>query len=183
MDRLIEQRAKRETLRRLKQSEVHFNCTLPAVEIRFDLSGRAAGMIQFPARGRPVIRFNRILLKENGEAFIQQTIPHEVAHLVARTLHGQHIRPHGREWQQVMHFYGAEAKRCHQFDTARSVKRRLRQFDYHCSCSSHRLTTIRHHRVLRGQSYLCRRCGDALKATPSASETTPQAKKSAGEKR
>ncbi len=152
-----------ETQRLLHLATGHYNTSLPEVEIRFDLTGRAAGMIVFPPMGKAVIRYNWVLLCENSEPFIQQTVPHEVAHLVARTLYGSKIRPHGREWQEVMAFFGADVQRCHQFDTSRSARRRLQRFTYHCSCTTHQLTSIRHRRALAGQVYRCRACGNALK--------------------
>ena len=123
-------------------------------------------MVRFEATGDVVLRYNPVLLRENPRRFIQQTVAHEVAHLVARRIHGSRIRPHGREWQAVMREFGVEPRRCHDFDTTRSTLRRLRRFRYHCDCSEHQITTIRHNRVLAGQRYLCRRCGEALRQTP-----------------
>ncbi|MES9858457.1 MAG: SprT-like domain-containing protein [Sedimenticola sp.] len=163
MTSAIEQQALNKTLRLLKLAMEHYKTPLPELDIRFDLTGRAAGMIVFPAVGNPVIRYNRVLLSENPEPFVQQTLPHEVAHLVARTLFGSSIRPHGREWQEVMAFFGADARRCHLFDTSRSVRRHLQRFSYSCGCTTHQLTSIRHRRVLAGQVYRCRACGEALK--------------------
>ena len=131
--------------------------------IRFDLRGRNAGLVLFPDRGRPVIRYNPGLLAAEGDAFLRQVVPHEVAHLVARTLYGPRIKPHGAEWRAVMTDLGAEPARCHAFDTSAEPLRRLRRFDYHCGCRVHRLTSIRHNRATRGAVYRCRACGGRLK--------------------
>ncbi|MES9902066.1 MAG: SprT-like domain-containing protein [Sedimenticola sp.] len=159
----LESRVIKETRRRLKLAAKHFGQSMLAVEIRFDLTGRAAGMVIFHVGGRPVIRYNRVLLSENPEPFIQQTPPHEAAHLVARTIYGGKIKPHGEEWRSVMTLFGIDPKRCHQFDTSRSGGRRMRRFTYHCGCTTHQLTSIRHRRVIEGRIYLCRACGEALK--------------------
>ena len=158
----LKTRAQQETHALLNQAELHFGRGMPQVEICFDLKGKAAGSVRLIRGSDPLIRYNGQLLKENGETFLQQTIPHEVAHVVAYRLHGQRIRPHGPEWQQVMALFGAEASRCHQFDTRQSKSRQLRQFDYRCGCRSHQLSSIRHNRVTRGQVYLCRQCGQSL---------------------
>lgn len=154
------------TLALLKLAERHFRRTMPAVEIRFDLRGRSAGMVRFQDGKKPVVRFNRQLLSENRESFITQTVPHEVAHVVARAVFGTGIRPHGAEWRKVMAFFGAEATRCHEFDITRSASRRLRRFSYRCTCREHQLTSIRHNRILAGQTYQCRICSTTLAPNP-----------------
>jgi SprT protein len=159
----LQQRTERETRRLLQQAMRAFGRTVPAVEIRFDLTGRSAGMIRLPARESPVIRYNRLLMEENRDAFIAQTVPHEVAHLVARCVFGRAIRPHGREWRKVMDFFGVEARRCHEFDVSRAATRRLKRFTYSCGCRRHQLSSIRHNRVLAGQRYHCTGCGELLK--------------------
>jgi SprT protein len=163
IDRLIGQ-ARSRTLHLLRQAADHYRIPTPRTEIRFDLCGKAAGQVRFPRRGRPLIRYNRQLLLENGERFLDRTLPHEVAHVVANRLFGPHIRPHGAEWQAVMQLFGADSSRCHDYDTSRSNTRRLTRHPYRCGCREHALTSIRHNRILAGQVYYCRTCGEALVA-------------------
>lgn len=162
-DRLMQQSAIL-TRQLLCRASEHFNIDLPCRDIRFDLRGKAAGMVVFPRTGNPYIRYNKLLLEQNGEAFLSQTLPHEVAHLVAYVLHGRSIRPHGKEWKAVMEFFGADAVRCHNFSLDNHSVKKLRRFTYACQCSRHQLTSIRHNRILKGQRYLCRRCGEELSA-------------------
>lgn len=135
----------------------------PDPQIRFDLRGRAAGQVRCGSRGPWVIRYNPVLMQANAEDFLSTTVPHEVAHLVAYARYGRRIRPHGPEWRSVMRFYGVVPERCHRYDLSDVSGRTLRQFDYHCSCRDHRLSSIRHHRVLAGRAYLCRRCATPLR--------------------
>ncbi len=102
------ERTTENTLKLIRHAEQHYGVKVPLGKICFDLRGTAAGMVLFPHSKPPIIRYNPILLKHNRHAFLTQTLPHEVAHLVARTLHGKSIRPHGREWKAVMNFFGAE---------------------------------------------------------------------------
>lgn len=132
------------------------------VVVRFDLTGKAAGIALFPHREPPVIRYNAQLLAENREDFLKRTVPHEVAHIIAHRFFGRKIKPHGAEWRQVMALFGAEASRCHNYDVSRSTRRRLQHFDYRCDCRSHELSSIRHNRVLQGQTYLCLACKQPL---------------------
>ncbi|WP_275097116.1 SprT-like domain-containing protein [Sedimenticola hydrogenitrophicus] len=132
------------------------------VVVKFDLTGKAAGMALFPHRATPVIRYNALLLVENRADFLKRTVPHEVAHIVARRLFGHRIKPHGAEWRRVMRLFGAEASRCHNYDVSRAIRRRLQRFAYRCDCRSHELSSIRHNRVLQGQTYLCVNCKQPL---------------------
>ena len=158
------QRTTQETRELIHRAECHYCIDIPTVEIRFDLRGTAAGMVLFP-QGKPaVIRYNPILLQHNRHDFLQQTLPHEVAHLIARTLHGKCIRPHGDEWKTVMQFFGADTLRCHTYATEDIPVRKLRRFPYACGCQQHQLTTIRHNRIKKGLTYRCRQCGELLRS-------------------
>ncbi|MBL3598487.1 MAG: SprT-like domain-containing protein [gamma proteobacterium endosymbiont of Lamellibrachia anaximandri] len=152
----------------LERAGQHFGQPVPEVEINFELKGQAAGMARFPALDKPQIRYNAHLLDENADDFLKQTVPHEVAHVIARAYYSRNIRPHGTEWQSVMHFFGAEASRCHSYDTQRASTRKLQQFRYACGCSEHLLTSIRHKRIQAGLRYSCRKCKNPLELVVSA---------------
>ena len=162
----LEQLAIERTHHLVSLSARHFGVPIPHPQIRFDLRGKAAGMALFPPRGEMLIRYNKGMLADNGLDFIEQTVAHEVAHLVARTVYGSRIKPHGPEWQSTMRLFGVEPVRCHRFEVPRSARRTLRHYPYQCACSEHSLSAIRHRRSLSGVVYLCRRCGTAL--TPRA---------------
>ncbi len=146
----------------LNQAELHFKRPMPEVTILFDLQGQTAGMVKFIPRGEILIRYNTTLLNENRDHFLSQTVPHEVAHVVAHAMNRGCVRPHGPEWQQVMLFFGAEIQRCHNYKVKPSTRRRLQQFNYHCGCREHLLTSIRHNRAINGQRYICKDCREVL---------------------
>ena len=146
----------------LNLAELHFERPMPEIEIRFDLRGQAAGMVKILKKGGVLVRFNPILLTENRDSFLSQTLPHEIAHVVAYALYRK-VRPHGPEWQLIMSFFGAESRRCHNYDVRRSTTRRFQRFSYRCDCQEHQLTTIRHNRIAKGQSYICRNCKESLR--------------------
>lgn len=110
------------------------------------------------------IRLNPSLLIENKEHFIDEVVPHELAHLLVFRVFGRKgIAPHGKEWKWMMqHVLEVTAKRTHNFAVT-TVKSKT--FRYHCACEmTHELTIRRHNKVLRGENqYLCRRCGEVLK--------------------
>lgn len=163
LEGLLQDRVRERTFRLLAEAAAWLRIPPPNPSIRFDLRGRSAGQARLAARQPPLIRYNPALLQANPEDFLASTVPHEVAHLVAFARHGAQIRPHGPEWEAIMRHFGVEPKRCHAYDVSGVKSRSLRELDYHCACRGHRLTSIRHHRVLAGQTYICRQCGAPLR--------------------
>ncbi len=163
----LEGEATQRTLQLISQANQAFELSIQAPSILFDLKGQTAGMVKFLADGAIQIRYNRKLLEKNQLRYLAQTLPHEVAHIVARAQHGRQVRPHGHEWRSVMVFFGAEPLRCHSYDVSGITLRKLKRFNYKCQCKNHQLTTIRHNRVRRGQTYICRSCATALIPAPS----------------
>jgi len=108
--------------------------TFEMPEIRYDVKNTDGGL----AYGKKwLIRLNLILCYENEEHFINSTVPHEVAHLVARRVHGffrknpdgtdltcqktgklKKVRSHGPEWAEVMKLFSLEPARCHSYDVS-----------------------------------------------------------------
>ncbi|MBZ7663995.1 SprT family zinc-dependent metalloprotease [Klebsiella pasteurii] len=108
------------------------------------------------------IRLNPVLLLENQQAFIDEVVPHELAHLLVWKHFGR-VAPHGKEWKWMMEsVLGVPALRTHRFELD-SVRKNT--FPYRCQCQQHQLTVRRHNRVMRGEAtYRCVRCGDVLVA-------------------
>ena len=127
--------------------------------ISYDLRGQAAGQANYRHN---VIRLNRELLEKYTADFIDQTIPHEFAHLVAYQVYGSRIKPHGKEWKSVVLALGAKPVRTHSYEA--TPTRRLKRFRYQCDCpdSLYEITSVRHNRILRGHIYLCKKCGSSL---------------------
>lgn len=135
----------------------HFKQTFPMPNVMYDLRGVKAGVAYLQQNE---IRLNKTLLLENPVEFIQQVVPHELAHLLVYQLFGN-VKPHGKEWQNMMQqLFHLPALTCHQFDT-KNV--RGKTFAYHCECQTHHLSSRRHQRILQQQMhYICRQCGSPL---------------------
>lgn len=142
-------------------AEQHFAQAFERPEVSLDLRGQKAGVAYLQ---RNLLRFNEQLYRENHQHFLQQTVPHEVAHLLAQALYGDRIRPHGREWQGLMTgLFGLPAHRCHDYAVP---QRRRTDYLYRCGCPNKMpFTPQRHALVRRGRRYSCRRCGDMLHFT------------------
>lgn len=110
------------------------------------------------------IRFNRNLFAQTGFEEFKQTIAHECAHLVVYHLERRNMtryRPHGREWQLVMRFFGFAPERCHHYAVERKVERR--HYTYMCACENlHKVSIVRHSKMQRGVRYTCRKCKQTL---------------------
>lgn len=133
--------------------------------VRFDKKGRAAGTAYYSAHE---LNFNAQLLLDNWDEFMNQTIPHEVAHLLKHTKYGTERgngmnSHHGYYWQHVMKLLGADPKRCHSMDTSkvRQAPAHKTKYIYVCpSCKTEMvISKVRHNKMLRGRTYSHSPCG------------------------
>ncbi|WP_392565860.1 SprT family zinc-dependent metalloprotease [Utexia brackfieldae] len=108
-----------------------------------------------------IIKLNTQLLIEHQKPFIDEVIPHELAHLFVFALYGR-VKPHGQEWQSIMcDILGKVPKRTHQFTNSMLEKTRI---PYQCGCQTHYLTKIRHQKIQQKKlEYICKRCNNSLK--------------------
>ncbi|MBU1191742.1 MAG: SprT-like domain-containing protein [Gammaproteobacteria bacterium] len=129
------------------------------ISVRFDLSGRTAGMYRV-RRGARMIRYNPYIFAKYFDDGLAQTVPHEVAHYITDIVHGlRKVRPHGPEWRAIAQALGADPKATFSADLSGVPQRRQRLFLYRCNCSEHQLTSRRHNKIHRGEGvYLCRHC-------------------------
>lgn len=143
-------------------------------QIRYETKGRAAGLACWN-HGKPYININPILLNENVEQMVTQTVPHEVAHIVVFEMYGDSalrtgwgkrrtVAPHGYEWQQVMRVFGLNPDRCHNMDVSsiKKLKKSYVEYVYKCSCKQHIVSSIVNKRITNGKNYRCRECGNRL---------------------
>jgi len=148
------------------RARLFFAIRLPEAVIDFSLRGRCAGQARVERNAKTFLRINLKLLTENFEDFLEQTIPHEVAHLVVNwqaRKKRQRPRPHGPEWQLVMQdCYGLQSVRCHAYQTT-SARIVPRNFLYRCDCREHHLTSIMHNRMSHRYKALCKSCKTPLK--------------------
>lgn len=161
-----------ETHRWIAVAEDIYGHALGRVPVLFDLRGRMAGMYRIRGEARE-IRYNPWLFAKYPEDGIRVTVPHEVAHYVTDCLHGfRNIRPHGREWREVMAHFGVDPDEAihHRLDLRGIPVRRVRRHPYRCACQHHQLSGIRHGRIRRGAArYMCRRCGAELEPVSAGS--------------
>lgn len=154
--RTLKMQVQRQLKRDLAQANAYFNKQFVEPTISYKVRGAKAGVAYLQQNE---VRFNPVLLAENGQAFIQQVVPHELAHLLVYQQFGR-VQPHGKEWQMMMEqVLGVPAEVYHRFDLANV---RGQTFTYRCACMQHELSLRRHNSAQRGTVYHCRKCQTAL---------------------
>lgn len=154
---------------------------MPMPTVSFDLRGKTAGMAYYD---RQHVQLNAVLLTENGQAFIDSTVGHEVAHLASWRKYGPAGRGHGEHWKTCMRIIGQEPRRTHQYDVTNSRVGKV--FPYKCACKTYQLSARRHRRAVLG-GYTCLHCKTKLVPAdqptparlPPTVPSTPQGSKSA----
>jgi SprT protein len=145
------------------KAEQHYNKTIDIIPIKYKNMGRTAGRFSYNrVMSRKSLAFSPTLLSENGENFINRTVPHEVAHYIVYIFYPM-AKPHGREWRFVMNMVlkAKDSKRCHKYDVSnvKRDRRTLRKYIYHCNCDEYQVSSIRHNRMQRyGTTYICKKC-------------------------
>jgi len=148
----------------LGNEKLNMNMKTPRLD--FSLRGTTAGIYRSKTH---TIRVNMVLLSENFEHYLDQTIPHELAHGLTHFRYGltRRIRPHGNEWKSVMRAIGKNPSRCHTYDVSNAQVRKVSKgFKYACGCKTYDFTIIRHRRAMKaltmGGKYACRRCNGTI---------------------
>lgn len=123
------------------------------VDIRYDLRGRAAGMAccrRSRLTGEAsefVLRFNVEALQKDWVNMVKDTIPHEVAHIVAYAHPHLGARNHNRQWQAIAQAMGSTGERCHTMQLT-PAKRRNR-FRYVLESGTVVITGPKHHKQIQ----------------------------------
>lgn len=136
----------------MDKAKVLFGYNESFPEIHYKIKGRVAGKAWITQNK---LGFNAQLLNDNVDEFINQTVTHEVAHLIAYKVY--HDTGHGSFWKHVMMSLGATPKRCHNYDVTNTSTRP--RFAYVCNCNeTHQLSNIIHNKISNGAVYRCRQC-------------------------
>lgn len=111
-----------------KLANERFGChlTIP-VRFEYDIELRSLAYSKYAAFAddhNNYIGVNSTLFRLNVHEFLNEIIPHEIAHLVQHAkfnVKGVHTLPHGMHWKEIMRMLGKKPTEHHEFDFGPSV--------------------------------------------------------------
>lgn len=127
------------------RAEKFYGRTFPRPRVIFKRSGTTAGFATCDCK---VLMFQLDLAEHHERDFIDNTVPHEVAHNIQFHIHPT-SQAHGYEWKFIMtRVMGILPDRCHSYNTlVTSVKRETRHI-YTCPCQKEfKVSTTTHNRI------------------------------------
>ena len=105
------------------------------------------------------VEFNRKLLENNLEEFLEQVSWHEVAHIIANRFYKQDCG-HGILWQAVMISMGKSPERCHQMDISETSNHR---FMWKCQkCGARYFVGKNLHNKMLKNPRICHHCKSTI---------------------
>lgn len=119
--------------------EQHYNVKIHRPKILFEKRGTVAAVAN---SDNWYININPVLLNENTDDFIENTVPHEVAHLACDKIYPEqrHSRNlHGPQWKEMMGILGAKVETFHTYDVTNSREPRTNT-SYRYACTKCRKT-------------------------------------------
>lgn len=138
---------------RIHQAGVYYGRSFEIPEVRFcrnvTRAGRGAGHEGW-------VEYNIGYLMSDKEKdrkdMIEETVPHEIAHVLVYIMHGRDAKPHGEEWLRMMRkVLCVEPVRTHSYcqKSARQTitRRPQRQWVYECGCCLHSVPTRKKNRI------------------------------------
>lgn len=126
-----------------------------------------------------MIRMHKRYCEDYFEDAFNDTLPHEVAHIIVGHLFPS-ARPHGKEWKRVCKFLGCTPKRASKDISLRQYKK---EHFYSCGCQSFTLSDRNHNKFLRGEVYRCVHCFNWMKPVDMSEQEVEVIAKKALEKR
>lgn len=115
----------------VKARQLFSGYTHPSPVVYFFETGRHAGI----AHGSSRIGYNLTVFAQDPERFIDDTIPHEIAHTVCMAMGWDY--GHGRNWKRVCALLGGSSNRC--YDSSgiehKMLRKRLR-YEYKATCGT-----------------------------------------------
>ncbi len=170
----VKTRVEKKVAECIAKADKYFNKKHQIPRIEYTVRGQKGGY----AQGTGLVNFNPILLMENIEDYMTDTIPHEVAHCIdaangrddnfiqgwaAFALRGRRAKRvvHGESWKQIMRMLGSDPERCHNYDVKNAQVKVKAKYDYRCGgCNqSFLVSSVLHNKMQRGQKRWCRKCG------------------------
>ena len=161
----VKEFAEQNVKRALEIGALKLKINVPFDGVQFFKKSKVAGYVK--PFDNSIVYLNLELLKANIQAFANDTIPHEVAHILAMKYIVKRNLPaeshHGKTWKMIMKkVYGLEPLRCHYMNTD-GIGKKVKKFKYICACSKHEIGVVRHNKIEKNKrAYKCLKCFSTL---------------------
>lgn len=132
--------------------------SLGTVRISYNLRGRAAGMACCKierATGKVSdleLRFNREAMQKDWLYMVRETIPHEVAHLVAYAKPELGAKNHNTQWRRISQALGCRGERCHTMKL--TPAKRVTRYRYRTDTGAEVIAGPKHHKQIQAHGRL-----------------------------
>ena len=139
---------------------------ISGVRIRFDLRGRTAGQACWKREGGGLshsplklsnlqLRYNVQFLHTDFDDMLNNTVDHEIAHLVDVTRRVK--SDHSYIWARIMREMGADPSRCHDYDMSNIYHHVVK-----CDYMNHHVTERMYKKIKEGSGHRCNKCKSRL---------------------
>jgi SprT protein len=142
----------------------HFpRISIPEPKVRLVDLGKVGGRAYF---AQNVVELNIHFLQTAEKEMIEQTLPHELAHLATFDLFPRSKQAHGPEFRHVLGAISHNTDTYHKMNVedikglSKQIKTKTRYL-YRCGCpdKKHAITPVTHNRIKKGAVHLqCRNC-------------------------
>lgn len=130
-------------------------------EIEFFDTTTTAGWAQRTRDGRNILKFHRVLAKNNPNTY-HETIIHEVAHIATRIKYPKAKQHHGPEFKYMNSILGGRDGIRHSYSVV-GLKRKMLKYIYTCNCNMFMLSPVKHRKVQdKTARYSCHKCKGIL---------------------
>lgn len=129
------------------------------VSIETEEKGTAAGTC-WSLGNKYVLTYNVGIAKKNGIEAFNNTITHEIAHMIQKIVAPHAKQAHGPEFKRIHKALGGTGKTYHNYDIQGLRKRKVKRHVYDCGCTEHQLTTGLHNKIVKlsGRGFSCKKC-------------------------
>jgi predicted SprT family Zn-dependent metalloprotease len=159
----IKNRVNAKLLECIQKAKARYNRDFEMPMVIYRQMGRKAGLA---LQRSNIIELNSDFFHNgNLEDMINETAPHEFAHIITYLVYGSNTffnkrnKPHGYEWKSVMRCLGLNPERCHNYSLEGVKIKGGANHEYTCKCGkSFHLSNIIHKRIQAGQHRICKVC-------------------------
>jgi SprT protein len=129
----------------------------PPVKPTLSFSNRMTSTAGYAYMSKNHIQLSNYFMSREGREVFDETIGHEVAHIVAYQQFKD--RGHGNGWKHVMRKIGLPPRACRSSDFYKPRTNRTTRYSYNCPCGQlHTLSANRMGRIRNGRKYVCLKC-------------------------